>query len=66
MNEIVQTVAAKAGITPEQAQHAVEAVMHFVKEKLPAGLGGQIDGLLSGGGSGGLGSLLGGLTGEKK
>lgn len=35
MNEIVERVAAQAGISPEQAQKAVEAIAGFVKEKFP-------------------------------
>ena len=42
MDELVQTVASKAGIPAEKAQKAVHAVMDFLKEKLPGGVGEQL------------------------
>lgn len=68
MDDLIQTVASKAGISAEQAKTAVESVTAFLKEKIPA-LGGQIDGLLKGGGGaggalGGLGDKIGGLFGS--
>ena len=70
MDQLVKMVSEKAGITPEQAQAAVQQVLAFVKDKMPAGLGSQLDGLMSGEGGGmpGLGDLagkLGGLFGGK-
>jgi len=67
MDELIQMVAAKTGLPADQAKSAAEAVIAFLKDKLPAGLGGQLDGLLAGGG-GGLGNItetLGGLFGKK-
>ena len=66
MEEVIKMVAAKAGISPENAKTAVETVVGFVKGKIPA-LSGQIDQLMSGGGEGGLGDIkskLGGLFGK--
>lgn len=67
MDELIQQVASKAGISAEQAKSAVESVTAFIKDKLPA-LGGQLDGLLKGGGAGGalggLGDKLGGMFGS--
>ncbi|MBZ0201621.1 MAG: DUF2267 domain-containing protein [Ignavibacteria bacterium] len=40
-------VTEKTGISAEQAKGAVETVLGFLKDKIP-GVGGQIDGLLSG------------------
>jgi hypothetical protein len=37
MDELVQTVATKAGIPVESAQKAVRAVLDFVKAKVPGG-----------------------------
>lgn len=51
MDELIKTVAQKAGISPEQAQTAVNSVVEFAKTKLP-GIGEQLQGLLSGGGDG--------------
>jgi len=67
MDELIQKVAEKTGLPADGARKAADAVVGFLKEKLPAGLGGQIDQLLAGGGSGGLGDLakkVGGLLGK--
>lgn len=70
MQEIINSVAQKAGINPDQAHHAVHAVMQVIKDKLPAGLGDHFVGLISGeqpaGGQGGmpdLGEIMGKLGG---
>jgi len=70
MDQLIQSVSEKAGITSEQAKAAVQHVIAFVKEKLPAGVGSHLDGLMSGEGGGmpGLGDIagkLGGLFGGK-
>ncbi len=68
MDELVKLVAGKAGIPEKKAEQAVETVLGFLKEKLPAPLAGQIDNLLDGGDLGGLDDLakgLGGLLGKK-
>jgi hypothetical protein len=74
VDELVKLVTEKVGISPEQAQKAVNTVMGFLKEKLPAPLAGQLDKFAAGeaGGLGGLGDLagkaegaLGGLFGKK-
>jgi hypothetical protein len=58
VDELVKTVSEKAGINPEQAKTAVNAVMDFIKAKLP-GVGEQVQGMLTGGGQGGgAGDLL--------
>ncbi len=53
MNELIAQVTQKAGISSEQATSAVQTVMTFLKEKLPAGIGSQLDGLVGGGESSG-------------
>lgn len=42
MNELIEKITAEAGITPEQAQKALEAVANYVKEKFPM-IGGAVD-----------------------
>lgn len=42
MNELINRLVTNAGITPEQAQKAVETIAGFVKEKFPM-LGGAVD-----------------------
>jgi uncharacterized protein (DUF2267 family) len=60
MDELVKQVAAKTGISEDQARTAVTTVLGFLKDKLPAPIAGQIEGALGGDGSsaaGGLGDL---------
>jgi uncharacterized protein (DUF2267 family) len=52
MNDIINLVAQKAGISPDQARTAVETVVAFMKDKLPGPLAGQVEGLLAGSGDG--------------
>ncbi len=52
MDELIKTVSEKAGINPEQAKAAVNSVVEFVKNKVPA-VGEHLQGLLSGSGDGG-------------
>ena len=65
MDEIVKLVVQKTGISEEQARGAVKTVIDFLKQKLPAPIAGQIDGLLSGSGAGDALKGLGGLLGRK-
>lgn len=60
MEELVKLVAKKTGLSEEMAKTAANTVIDFLKEKLPAPIAGQIDGVLSGSGiAGGLGGVLG-------
>lgn len=45
MQELVKLVMQKTGISQEAAEKAVEVVLGFLKEKLPAPLNSQIDSL---------------------
>ena len=70
MEQIVKLVAEKTGLSEAHAKVAVETVVSVLKDKLPAGVGGQLDGILKGG-SANLGGLadalkgkLGGLLGD--
>jgi len=54
MEELIASVAQKTGLDAAKARQAVETVLNFVKSKLPASLSSQIDGLISGGGGGGV------------
>jgi hypothetical protein len=60
MEQIIKMITEKTGISTEQAETAVNVVTDFLKEKLPAGMGGQLDGLLKGDTSN-LGDLAGGI-----
>lgn len=64
MQEIVERLTQKVGLSPEQAQKALSTIAEFVKEKFPM-LEGAVDQMFKGGGgddkSGGSG--LGGFGG---
>jgi hypothetical protein len=42
MNELIERLIAEAGLTPDQAKKAIEAIVSFVKDKFPM-LGGAVD-----------------------
>ena len=65
MNELIERLTTQAGLSPEQAQKAVETIADFVKEKFPM-LGGAVDQIFTSGGAGGSnsgGSGFGGFGG---
>jgi uncharacterized protein (DUF2267 family) len=66
MDEIVKMVSEKTGLSEEMSKQAVEMVLDYLKDKLPAPIAGQIDNFLDGDGGGladmaqkGLGGLFG-------
>ncbi len=63
MDELISMVVKKTGISQDQAKMAVQTVVQFIKEKLPAPIAGQIDGILSGGSLKDAAGKLGGLLG---
>ncbi len=63
MDELVKLVVQKTGISEDQARTAVTTVLNFLKERLPAPIASQVDGVL---GNPGVASTLGGLFGGKK
>lgn len=72
MEDLIQQIVSKTGISEANARSAIETVVNFLKNKLPAPLAGQVDSALSsaGGALGGvdLGNItsgLGGLFGKK-
>jgi uncharacterized protein (DUF2267 family) len=46
MEQLVKLVQERAGLGEEQARQAVETVVTFLKQKLPAPIAGQIDAVL--------------------
>ncbi|MGC8749739.1 MULTISPECIES: hypothetical protein [Hydrotalea] len=42
MNELIERLVKEAGLTPEQAQKAIETIAGYVKEKFPM-LGGAVN-----------------------
>lgn len=69
MEQIVKLVQEKTGISEAQASTAVNTVVNFLKDKLPAGMRDQVDGFLKGGiGTGGVSGMadkIGGMFGKK-
>jgi hypothetical protein len=73
MNELIQRLTDKAGLSQEQAASAMQIVLGLVKEKLPAPVAMQVESILTGGAEGGtapggiggaLGGALGGMFGK--
>ena len=66
MNELVELVSQKTGLSEEMSRKAVTTVIAYLKDRLPAPIAGQIDNVLEGGGSAGdLASGLSGILGKK-
>lgn len=68
MEELIRQVTERTGISEEQARTAVQTVLGYLQNNLPAGISQQLGGLLGGAGggggaAGGAGDLLGGLGG---
>ena len=49
MDELINRVTEKTGLTPDQAKTAVESVLGFLKERLPAPLASGLDSVVGGG-----------------
>jgi hypothetical protein len=66
MDELVNQVARRTELAPEQARQAVQTVLKVLKERLPAPIASQIDAVVGGGGGGGQNPLrgLGGILGR--
>ena len=64
MDELVKLVSQKTGIPEATAKTAVETVLSFLKQKLPAPIASQIDKVVSGGDLGDVAGSLGGLLGR--
>lgn len=69
-SNIVATVAQKTGLSQQQAQSAVDAVVGVLKSKLPAPVASQIDAVLAGGaptgGTAGVAGKIGSMFGKKE
>jgi hypothetical protein len=52
MNEVVQLVQQKTGLSQEMAETVVNTVVGYIKGKLPAGLASGLDQLMAGSGGG--------------
>lgn len=59
MDELINQVAQRTGLAPDKARTAVDTVLGFLKNRLPAPIASQLDNALSGSGAG---AGAGGLT----
>lgn len=57
MDELINVVVQKTGLSQEQAAQAVTAVIGFLKTRLPAPIAAQLDSFIGGGASGGSGAF---------
>ena len=48
MDQLISQITERTGITADQAREAVQVVTTYLKDKLPAPIAAQVDGLLSG------------------
>lgn len=67
MEQLVKMVSEKTGISESQATTAVNTVLGFIKDKLPAGMGAQVESYIKGESTGGVGDIkdkIGGMFGK--
>ncbi len=67
MDQLVELVSEKVGLSEDQARQAVETVIDYLKENLPDPIAKQVDNVLSGSGGvdvDGLAKGLGGMLGK--
>ena len=48
MEELIKMVTSKVGISESQAKGAVDTVVSFLKDKMPGGIGSQVESFISG------------------
>jgi hypothetical protein len=68
VDDLVKLVSEKTGLSDEMAKVAVDTVIGFLKQRLPAPMADQIDAVLGDGGGldlGGIPGNLGGMFGKK-
>ena len=65
MEELINQVVSKTGISEAQARDAVTTVLGFLKDRLPEPIAGQLDNVVAGGGgvAGSLGDIAGAVGG---
>ena len=59
MDELINLVVQKTGISQEDARKAVEVIVTELKSKLPGPIASHLDSFISGGTSGGMNTLAG-------
>jgi uncharacterized protein (DUF2267 family) len=63
MDELINQITQRTGISENQARQAVEVVANFIKQRAPGPIASQIDNFLGGQGAQG-GQGLGGMMGQ--
>jgi len=58
MNELIDQVCQRTGLSQEKAQEAVDTVLGYLKKKLPGPIASQLDSSIAGGGQNSLGDLF--------
>lgn len=48
MENLIRLVTEKTGISESQAKSAVQTVVSFLKDKMPGGIGGQVESFING------------------
>ncbi len=61
MEELIKFVTEKTGLSEDQAKSAVQAVGAFLKDKMPHGIGEQVNNFLEGKDLGGLAGMAAGI-----
>ncbi len=68
MNELINQITQRTGISQNQAQQAVQVVIDFLKPRVPGPVAAQLDNFVKGGqgaqGGQGLGGMMGRMTGQ--
>lgn len=66
MDELVNTLSQKTGLSADKARVAVDTVVNYLKSKLPASVAGQVENALTGeSSSSSISERLGGILGKK-
>ena len=52
MEELIKMVTQKVGISESQAKSAIDTVVGFLKDKMPGGIGSQVESFVKGGSAG--------------
>jgi uncharacterized protein (DUF2267 family) len=65
MQELIEQLKSRVGLDDAKANSAVQTVLGFLKQRLPAPIASQLDSALSGGGTEGVKEQIGGVFGKK-
>ena len=65
MNELIEQLKSRVGLDDNKANSAVQIVVGYLKQRLPAPISGQIENALSGEGGQGITGAIGDVFGKK-